>query len=104
MASPHKIRMDFNLAKKQAQRLDEVAGNMERLADGQMANAIERLGAGWTGDNSVKYRKKERQLQSDINMTADSLRQVAETIREIAQNIYEAEMEAYEIAKERTSK
>ena len=37
MASAHKIRMDFELAKRQAQRLEEVAGKMDRIADGQMA-------------------------------------------------------------------
>ena len=59
MASAHKIRMDFELAKRQAQRLEEVAGKMDRIADGQMADAMERLAAGWTGENSVKFIKKK---------------------------------------------
>ena len=96
MASAHKIRMDFELAKRQAQRLEEVAG--------KMADAMERLAAGWTGENSVKFIKKESRLQSEMGSTADSLRRVADTIREIAQNVYEAEMEAYEIARDRRSK
>jgi len=94
MASAHKIRMDFELAKRQAQRLEEVAGKMDRIADGQMADAMERLAAGWTGENSVKFIKKESRLQSEMGSTADSLRRVADTIREIAQNVYEAEMSA----------
>ena len=104
MASAHKIRMDFELAKRQAPRLEEVAGKMDRIADGQMADAMERLAAGWTGENSVKFIKKESRLQSEMGSTADSLRRVADTIREIAQNVYEAEMEAYEIARDRRSK
>ena len=104
MASAHKIRMDFELAKRQAQRLEEVAGKMDRIADGQTADAMERLAAGWTGENSVKFIKKESRLQSEMGSTADSLRRVADTIREIAQNVYEAEMEAYEIARDRRSK
>ena len=88
MASAHKIRMDFELAKRQAQRLEEDACKMDRIADGKMADAMERLAAGWTGENSVKFIKKESRLQSEMCSTADSLRRVADTIREIAQNVY----------------
>ncbi len=99
--SLHRIQMDFSLAKKQARELDEVAARMDRLAGTQMENTMNRLGRSWTGDNSLKYIKKGKQLQGNIDSTADSLREVAAAIREIAKRIYDAEMEAWEIANNR---
>ena len=99
--SLHSIEMDFSKAKRQAQELDEVAGNLEKLSGTQLEDTLGQLGANWTGDNSVKYIGKGKALQENITATAGSIREVASAIRELAEVIYEAEMEAWERAHNR---
>lgn len=99
--SLHAIEMDFDRALRQARQLDEVAQNMENLVSKKMEDTFHVLGQNWTGDNSLKYIGKGKQLETKISKTAKDITQVADAIREIARNVYEAEMEAWRIAHER---
>lgn len=99
--SLYSIRMDFSKAKRQASDLEGIADNLRNLSDRQLEDTLRTLEQNWTGDNSVKYAGKGRQLEEKIRETSKSLEDIAEAIREIAQNVYEAEMRAWEIAHNR---
>ncbi len=101
MANEYQIKMDFSKAKQHAQKLDEVADSLSRLAGTELQNTLEGLNNEWQGDNAVKYIQKGYIVKEDMDKTVKNLRKVADSIRTIAQNIYNAEMEALRIARER---
>ncbi len=95
------IQMDFNKAKRQANALEQVAGNMRTLSNSKFDGTLNQLAVNWTGDNSRKFIGKGQHLQQNMVTTADAIQEVAEAIREIARVIYEAEMAAWERAQRR---
>lgn len=95
------IVMDFEAAKRRAKELDEVANDLSRLSRNQFGSTLEDLSRSWTGDNSVKYIGKGRNLQGNMDKSVQSLREVATAIRQIAEAVYEAEMRAWERAQNR---
>lgn len=95
------IRMDFAKALRQAQQLEQVSRDMKNLAERKLEDTLSGLGQNWTGDNSMKYIGKGRQLEGKITDTSKSLANIAQAIRQIAQNVYDAEMRAWEIAHNR---
>ncbi len=99
--SLHAIEFDFQKALRQARELDQVAQRLNSLSDSSLEDTLNQISANWTGDNAVKYIKKGKLLQGNIDKTANALREVAEAIREIARNLYEAEMAAWERAHNR---
>lgn len=101
MASRSEIEFDFDQAKKQAKRIDEIADDLSNLSKSKLENTLSTLSANWKGQNASNYLAKGGRLQGEINGTANELHSIASTIREIARRIYEAEMAALRIAEER---
>ena len=99
--SLHAIVFDFQKALRESRELDQVAQRLNSLSDSSLEDTLNQISANWTGDNAVKYIKKGKLLQGNIDKTANALREVAEAIREIARNLYEAEMAAWERAHNR---
>lgn len=99
--SLYEIEMDFANAKKQADELDGVAKNIEKMISNEYEPCMSSISANWKGDNAEAYVLKGNKLKEKIAKTATNLRKVAETIRTIAKNTYEAEKVAYEIAQAR---
>ena len=95
------IRMDFTKALRQASQLEDISRTMRRLGNEKLEGTLQNLGQNWTGDNSLRYIGKGRQLEGKIIGTSNALMDIARTIRQIAQNVYEAEMRAWEIAHNR---
>jgi WXG100 family type VII secretion target len=97
------IEMNFAEAKAQANRLDDIASDMKRLAEKGMSEAISQLSSGWKGESATAYFAKSELLRNNILTTAQQIAEIADNIRRIAQRIYEAEMKALSIAQQRTS-
>ena len=97
MKSKQKIIMDFKRAKEAAAKLDGVADELTRTADGELQPAMDELSA-WECTASNTFRSKEEQLRSNIKQQVSALRTLADNIRSDAYRIYQAEMRAYELA------
>ena len=98
MKSKQKIIMDFKRAKEAAAKLDGVADDLTRTADGELQPAMDELSAAWECTASNTFRSKEEQLRSNIKQQVSALRTLADNIRSDAYRIYQAEMRAYELA------
>ena len=96
--SKTKIDIDFGVACSQANRLEEIAESMARLANKQVAGTVEKIDAAWKGDSAAEYMQKAMMLQSSILQTSQQLMSVAASIRAEAKRIYNAEKAALEIA------
>lgn len=89
-----KIEIDFQNAQAQAKRLEDVADNMKRLADQQIADTIREMSSCWKGETAAAYFGKAEKVKQDIADTAKALYAVASNIRAQARRIYDAEMQA----------
>ena len=97
------IQMNYRAVKKQAGRLEEIAGSLSKLSKDQLENCFEQIRTGWEGDNAVASIGKGRVIQQDLQTISENLKKTAVTICEIATETYNAEMRALELAKTRTS-
>ena len=96
--SAFSIWMDFSKANKQADKPDEIASKVEKVAKNDMTNCRGTLSNGWKGDNATAYLKKMQIVEGDLASNAVNLRKIAKTIRQVAANTYKAEMAALRIA------
>lgn len=101
MASKHEIEMNFEAAKRQADKLDNIADELDRLSKNRFNDTLQSVSAAWKGESATLYVNKGVKLQGDITQNAVDFRSIAQEIRAIAQRIYEAEMANYERAKRR---
>lgn len=96
------IEMNFRQAKLQADKLDQLASQLDHLASGQFGETMQNLSASWKGESANAYLQKGRRLESNMKKTADNLRNTARQIRTVAKKIYDAEMRAKQLAEKRT--
>lgn len=101
MKSSAEIRFDFQNARLQADRLDDLADRLERQVADQMADGAQRLHSVWTGDSASRFIAKHDELQQQVRQNIRDLRSIAEEIRRIAKRVYDAEMEALRIVAQR---
>lgn len=100
--SMYEINMDFERAKQQADNLDDVAKNIQKMLNNDFVPCMQGISRNWKGENAGKYIKKGEKLQENMKKSVDKLKKTAETIRTIAENTYKAEKAAYEAAMART--
>lgn len=93
--SKHEIKMDYEKAKQQADKLDEAARELDKLQSQNFNNTLQQISVNWKGIPASAYLQQGRKLQGNIKTTASELRNIASAIRTIARRIYEAEMENY---------
>lgn len=98
MATQREIQIDFEQAKRQARRIDEIADYLSELSRRQLENSFQSLSRSWKGENASAYLAKGTGLQEDIDGTANDLHKIALDIRTVAKRIYDAEMTALRIA------
>ncbi|MGN0290471.1 MAG: WXG100 family type VII secretion target [Lachnospiraceae bacterium] len=98
------IKMDFNKAKNQADQLENIAKNIQSLANNKLEDCLNGVKANWKGDNANSYVKKGVKVENNLKSVADSLMKVSSTMRQMADNTYKAEKEALELAKKRSFK
>lgn len=101
MAGRASIEFNFRKAVSQADRLDQTADRLNRLANNQFGNTLQGLAASWKGENASMYLDKGDRLQGQMDGTAKELHRIASDIRRIAKRMYDAEMEALRIAQKR---
>lgn len=104
MSSYWQIQFDFNEARHQANKLDDIAQKLRNLAKRQVENSIDEVPSFWTGKSASLFMNKQSEMKQNILDTARELEEQADNIRRIAQLIYEAEQRALEIAQKRDYK
>lgn len=98
----HEILFNYTQAMKQAERLDEVAQKLNRLASDKMANTTYSLKTAWQSDNSPQYFRKMELVQDRIKENYVNIQKVAQSIRTTAENMKRAELKALEISNTRS--
>lgn len=96
------IYMNYRQAVNQAERLQEQAEQLSRIANTRMADMMVRLNGNWKGENAEIYLAKCAALQEKIGRTARGLFAAAAAIRTAAERTYQAEMRALELARQRS--
>ncbi len=95
------IYFNYNEAVKGANRIDNIAQQLDKQSDDKIGEILLGVKAAWESDSSPQYLKKGQKVQKDIKTTAGNLRRIAVTIRNIAAQIRNAELEAWRVANER---
>ena len=98
----YQITLDYNNAVTQAENLEQVAKNIEKMINNEFSPCMNDISRNWTGDNANAYIAKGNKLKNEMQNSADELRKAAKTIRQIAGNTYRAEKAAYDVAKKRS--
>lgn len=101
MKSKHSIEFDFQKALREAEELEQIAGEMRRMAENELQPSLQTLSAAWKGEAASGYLSKGGILKEKILRSAADLDSTASAIRNVARRIYKAEMRAYRIAVER---
>lgn len=97
------IEINFQAAQMQAKKLEDIADDMKRLANQQLANTIQEMSTCWKGEAAASYFSKADKVKQDIAATAKKLYTIADSIREEAKRIYDAEMKAVALAQSNTN-
>jgi len=92
-----RIEINFRNAYAQANKLEQIAENMRRIAKRQIANTIQEMSSAWKGESAAAYFTKAEVVKENIVRTADALQSVAERIRREAKRLYEADRAAAEL-------
>lgn len=98
------ILFNYRQAIRQADKLDDLAKKLERLANEKMGDTIGQLKSSWQSDNSPQYYSKAGKVQEEIKTTAGNVKKIADAIRTTAEAVKDAELRAREIAKSRSYK
>lgn len=101
MKTLDEIYIDFERSKKKASEIDEIAAEMERIANGELSESMRQLSNAWKGEASEAYQQKLCLMQEQIWRNAKEMKTTAESIRSIAKRTYNAEKRAYQLAIER---
>lgn len=92
------IEWDYLQAKRQADRLEEQADVLDRLASNQMEESLQRIAYSWKGENAGIYICKGNKAKNEIKRLSRELRRTAAVIRSSAERMYRAEMRAKALA------
>lgn len=95
------IEWNYIQAKRQAEKLEEQAARLGRLASNQLEGTLQKLSGNWQGESASAYMRKGGRMKEEVNRLARELRRVAEVIRSSAERTYRAEMRARELARKR---
>ncbi len=96
--SAQQIQLNYNQAMAQANKLDDLAADLKRIAEKNVNDTLGKVNGNWSGDSARQFIQKGAKTQSDIIATARQLRNVASAIRTAAKNVRRAEEQARQIA------
>lgn len=102
MKSLLSIEFDFRQAVRRAEELEEIAGDLKKMADEDLASSLQSLSTAWKGEAANVYFTKGFGLKDKILKSSRDLKKTATAIRNVAKRTYDAEMTAYRIAMERS--
>ncbi len=94
------INFDYNKAMGQANGIDNIASNLERIGKYNLQQFIENVSDNWSGENSQQFIKYCRENRQNIINEAKVLRSIAKKIRRTAKIYKEAEDEAIRVQSE----
>lgn len=100
MKTAYTIYADLREARRQADKLDEIARRVD-TEKGKLQADRGSIAACWKSENSNAYQKKMMTVETDLQKIASNLKHAAQVVRENANNTYNAEMRALQLAKER---
>lgn len=92
------IEWNYLQAKRQADRLEEQADMLDRLASNQMEESLQRLTGSWKGENARRYICKGNRAKKEINKLSKELKRTASVIRSSAERMHRAEIRAKALA------
>ena len=98
MATAGEILLNYREAMAQADKLDELAAELDRIGVVNLNETFTEIHASWQGDNAEAFLRKAQPLTSKNQQTVKKIRNTASAIRRIATNVYNAEMRALELA------
>lgn len=93
------ILFNFDKAEQVAQRIEEIAEILRKLARNDMTHMHQNIASAWKGNSSLSYLTKSSLLQADVLETYNSLTSVVNVIRTVAKTIRDAEIMVLNIAK-----
>ncbi|MDE7261696.1 MAG: WXG100 family type VII secretion target [Oscillospiraceae bacterium] len=102
MAGYKSIEFDFQAAIAQAERLEELASQVDKLRQQRLQASLDELRSVWQGKSAEEFQRKGEELQQDLKCTEQELKAIAQSIRATARRVYEAEMEALRMAESRS--
>lgn len=97
----YSIQFDYRKAKAQADRLERMARELGRMADGDMSACMRNISHNWKGTYASAYEAKAWKIAETMRFIADDFKTTANVIRRIAGNKRNAEQNALEIARKR---
>lgn len=101
MSTEAQIMMNFQMAVRKAEELEQVSSELKALVNNDMETSMQSLSNAWKGEAATAYLNKGVKLQEKIIASAKQLDKTATTIRNVAKRTYDAEMRALQIARER---
>ena len=99
-----RIEFDFYTTTKQANRLAEIADEIENISSKKLGSALKDVSYGWKSQTASEFIGKGNIVQSKIQTTSNDLMKVSQNIKRVAQRVYQAELRAKEIAEKRTAR
>lgn len=97
----YSIRMDYANAKREVERLEELAKKIDRQRK-DIINCRNGLAVQWKSDSATAYLQKMMKRAEELQGIVEILKQIAETTGTVAANTYQADKRALELAKQRT--
>jgi len=91
------IEIDFSMAIKQAQELEDIAVELARMAREDVDETLLTLKSSFTGDNGDYLNRKTDGIRVNMLDAADDLLKVSRNIRQTADIVYKAEKAANSI-------
>jgi len=95
------MNFNYNLAISQANQVDTVATDMLNVANRDLQNTLDSIGASWQGESAQQFIGYCTTTQTEIRKKAGELQDLARRIREAARIIKEAEERARELQRRR---
>lgn len=95
------LEFDFGATVRQANKLSEIANELEKISQKKMTSTMGSLAQGWKGDGATAFQAKATQLETKIQNTASNLERVSLKIKRVAKAAYIAEMKAKQLAETR---
>ena len=100
MRTEYEIRMDFNRAMAQVERLNGIANSLKALADEDLNASLTNIRSNWEGENAEAFLEKGQKAKQKVSTTASKITRVAATIKSIAERTMQAELAAIRIAED----
>lgn len=99
-----RIEFDFYSTTMQANRLEEIANEIEKISNKKIDETLKNISNNWKSQTASAFIIKGNQVQNQITTSADDLAKVSQRIKKVAKQVYQAELKAKEIATNRTAR